>query len=66
MNNLIFRFPRCDAERLRSWPELDAEQQEVVRRLPASANVSLEARKARHRWCTQCWFEESGDAPLDI
>lgn len=65
MNNLNSRCPRCGAERLRSWADLDDEQQEVVRRLPASANASVEERKARHRWCTQCWFEETGDATID-
>ena len=51
--------PRCSSERLRSWSELSDEERELVRRLPASADYSLEERKARHRWCNRCWYEES-------
>jgi hypothetical protein len=45
---------------LRAWSELDEEQREVVRRLPASAVYSLEERTARHLWCARCWHEETG------
>jgi hypothetical protein len=54
--------PRCDGA-LRSWNDLSDEDREMVRRLPASADYSLEERKARHRWCTRCWFEDSGRTP---
>jgi hypothetical protein len=50
--------PRC-AGPLREWSELGVEEREVVKRLPASAEFSLEERKARRRWCTRCWYEES-------
>jgi Zn-finger nucleic acid-binding protein len=50
--------PRC-AGQLREWSELGAEEREVVKRLPASAEFSLEERKASRRWCTRCWYEES-------
>ena len=50
--------PRC-AGHLRGWSELGAEEREVVKRLPASAEFSLEERKASRRWCTRCWYEES-------
>ncbi len=53
---------RCRAARLQAWSELDAEQREVVRRLPASADYSLEERAARHLWCVRCWHEETGGA----
>jgi alpha-ketoglutarate-dependent taurine dioxygenase len=43
---------------MRAWRELSEEEREVVRRLPASANYSFEARENRHRWCSRCWFEE--------
>jgi hypothetical protein len=57
--------PRCAAERLRAWNELSDEEREVVRRLPASADYSFEERKAIHRWCNRCWYEESfGSANL--
>lgn len=56
--------PRCGAERLRTWSELSDEEREVVRRLPASADYSLEERKARHRWCIRCWFETGGGSDL--
>jgi len=54
--------PRCAASRLRAWTELDAAEREVVRRLPASADFSLEERAAHHRWCVRCWHEETGGA----
>ena len=57
--------PRCAAEHLRSWSDLSDEERELVRRLPASADYSLEERKARHRWCIRCWYEASlGSANL--
>jgi len=53
--------PRCDKPGLKSWEELNDEEREVVKRLPASVDYSLEERKARHRWCTRCWFEQMLD-----
>ena len=50
--------PRCDKRGLKSWTELDDEEREVVKRLPLSAQYSLEERQASHRWCTRCWWEE--------
>ena len=52
--------PRCDAGRLIGWSELNDEEREVVERLPASADYSIEERAGRHRWCTRCWFEDAG------
>ncbi|HEX8097315.1 MAG TPA: hypothetical protein VF507_04740 [Pyrinomonadaceae bacterium] len=54
------RCPRCGEGRLRHWRELDEEEREVVRRLPASADYALEERAARRRWCPLCWHEEKG------
>jgi len=54
------RCPRCEG-RLQSWTELNDEEREMVKRLPA--DYSLEERKSRHRWCVRCWYEDSGDAP---
>jgi len=54
------RCPRCDAPRLHAWTELDEEEREVVRRLPASADFSIEERAAQHRWCVRCWHEVTG------
>lgn len=52
------RCPRCRMERLRAWSELTDEEREVVRRLPASADYSIDERTtARHRWCPRCWHE---------
>ncbi|HEY0080807.1 MAG TPA: hypothetical protein VGB73_19550 [Pyrinomonadaceae bacterium] len=51
--------PRCHAPHLRPFHELTDEQHELVRRLPASADYSLEERAARHLWCTRCWHEET-------
>ena len=41
------RCPRCDSGRMRAWNELDDEEREVAKRLPASADYSLEARQAK-------------------
>jgi hypothetical protein len=49
--------PRCGEGRLRSWRELGAEEREVVRRLPASTDFTLEERITAHRWCSRCWNE---------
>jgi hypothetical protein len=51
--------PRCRAGRLREWRELNAEERELARRLPASAAYTLAERKARHRWCRRCWHEDT-------
>jgi len=57
--------PRCGAGRLRAWRELNDEERELVRRLPASAEYSLEERKAMHQWWTRCWYETSAGASHD-
>ena len=44
---------------MRTWEELNPEEQEVVRRLPASADFPEATRQATHRWCTRCWQEET-------
>jgi len=54
------RCPRCEG-RLQSWTELNDEEREMVKRLPA--DYSLEERKLRHRWCVRCWYEDSGGTP---
>jgi Zn ribbon nucleic-acid-binding protein len=54
------RCPRCEG-RLQSWTELNDEEREMVKRLPADSSV--EERKSRHRWCVRCWYEDSGGAP---
>ncbi|MGB8510276.1 MAG: hypothetical protein WCD76_18005 [Pyrinomonadaceae bacterium] len=57
------RCTRCGEERMRAWYELSAEEREVVKRLPASADFSIEERAARSRWCTRCWHEDASGAP---
>jgi ribosomal protein S27AE len=54
--------PRCGGGRLRSWDKLTDEEREVVKRLPASADYSLDERQARHRWCARCWYEDTGQS----
>ena len=57
--------PRCGGGRLQSWSELSEEEREIVRRLATAVDYTLEERKARHRWCVRCWYEEvSGSATL--
>jgi len=57
------RCPRCNLGQLESWDALTEEDHIVVKRLPASADYSLDERKARHRWCTRCWYEETSESP---
>ena len=57
--------PRCGAGRLRGWSELSDEERQVVRRLPASAEYSLDERQATHRWCARCWYETTSSMSLD-
>jgi hypothetical protein len=55
------RCPRCAAAGgLRAWSELDEDEREVVRRLPASADYADSERVAGHLWCVRCWHEETG------
>jgi len=49
--------PRCEKRGLKSWEQLDDEQREVVKRLPASSKYDFSERQATHRWCTRCWYE---------
>ncbi|MBA2645793.1 MAG: hypothetical protein H0U81_03235 [Pyrinomonadaceae bacterium] len=57
--------PRCNAGKLRDWNALNEEEREVVRRLPTSAEFPVEERANQHRWCAQCWYEETAGALLD-
>ena len=54
--------PRCHEEVMRTWDELEPDEQEVVKRLPGSVDYTSSEREQRHRWCPRCWFEttESG------
>jgi hypothetical protein len=57
--------PRCGAGRLQGWSELGDEEREIVQRLPGAVDYTLEERKATHRWCLRCWYEEvSGSTTL--
>jgi len=63
--NLKRKCPRCGEGRLLTWGELDAEQREVVRRLPGSVDEKPERREATHRWCPRCWFESTHDTEVN-
>jgi hypothetical protein len=58
--------PHCGAGQLHSWSQLNDEEREVVKRLPASADYSIEERAARHRWCTRCWYEDAGREAQEV
>jgi len=60
------KCPKCDKPGLKSWGELDDEEREVVKRLPASKDYSIEERKTLHRWCTRCWYEDVGQDLQDF
>jgi hypothetical protein len=57
---------RCDQPGLKTWDELTDEEREVVKRLPASADYTIEERKRSHRWCTRCWNEVVGQDLQDF
>lgn len=52
------RCPQCGESFLRAWYELTEEEREAAKRLPGSADFTIEERAARHRWCPWCWHEE--------
>ncbi len=49
---------RCGSMTLRTWSELDEDQQMFIQRLPGCVEFTDEERK-KHRFCTRCWFEIS-------
>lgn len=51
------KCPRCYEGVLRGWNELSQDEQEMVNRLPGSAEYEAEEREALHEWCTRCWHE---------
>jgi hypothetical protein len=51
------RCPRCGEGSMKSWQELQDEEKEVVKRLPASAEEDAAQRQRLNRWCTRCWHE---------
>jgi alpha-ketoglutarate-dependent taurine dioxygenase len=57
--------PRCGTGQMRAWNELSDEEREVVRRLPAAADYSLEERQGSRQWCTRCWYEEGSGVRQD-
>ena len=59
------KCPRCGEGSLRGWDELSEEERVVARSLPESADYSPGEREAIHRWCANCWFEETEAAPCD-
>ena len=54
--------PRCHEGVMQTWEELSAEEQEVVKRLPASADYPAAERQGTHQWCARCWYEATGNA----
>jgi hypothetical protein len=60
------KCPRCDKPRMQSWSDLNDEEREVVKRLPASGDYSLAERQTYHRWCTRCWFESADYAEKSV
>jgi len=51
---------------MQAWEELSAEEQEVVKRLPASAEYEAAERQGTHQWCTRCWYEATNDAEQTV
>ncbi len=58
--------PRCLEGVLQTWEELSAEEQEVVKRLPASAEYGAAERRGTHQWCARCWYEGTNDVERTV
>ena len=59
MNSFQDNFcPKCHFTKMKTWDELNSEQQMLAERLPASAEYTKAERK-KHRLCERCWFEEN-------
>lgn len=54
---------RCGRRSMKSADELSDDEKMLVERLPGSAEFTAAERK-KHRFCTQCWFEEVPDREL--
>jgi hypothetical protein len=50
---------------LRGWDELGDEERMVTERLPGAVDFSPGERHTTHRWCTNCWYEETESEPCD-
>jgi hypothetical protein len=59
------KCPRCGEAELRDWDELSSEERIVAERLPEAVDFSPGERVAMHRWCINCWYEETESAPCD-
>lgn len=46
---------------MKSWSELTDDEQFLARRMPTAAEYTPTERQ-KHRICTRCWFEETGEA----
>lgn len=42
---------------MKGWKDLNDEEKEVVKRLPAASQERDEERQQMNRWCTHCWYE---------
>jgi hypothetical protein len=58
-NQFATKCPRCGEGRLRGWNELSHEEQMVARRMTEAVDYTPAEREATHRWCTNCWHEET-------
>jgi hypothetical protein len=59
------KCPRCGEGRLIGWDELSEEEQTVARSLAGAVDYSPGEREAMHRWCTNCWYEETESGPCE-
>jgi len=57
--------PRCHSRKMKTWAELTEEQRMLAERLPLSADYTPEERK-KHRFCTQCWFEDEDPDLINV
>ena len=44
--------------KMKAWTQLTDDEKFLAERLPMSAEYTPQERK-RHRYCTQCWHEET-------
>lgn len=52
--------PNCNSPKMKEWSELTDDETLFAKSLPMSAVFKLATRK-KHRFCTRCLFEDTGE-----
>ena len=56
---ILQRFcPECGSPKIKLWDQLTEDEKFMIERLSGAVKFSSEERK-RHRFCAQCFFEDT-------